>query len=129
MTGSVKKYMRIQGRETAYRTGKPVGVFILNWRRIRDGIYSKEDAELYDRTHKWFLENLPEPPFYGDNNDNPQGAITYFKTAGYESMREKAEILMGLLDKYKVPYDIVYTDYVGKIIYEDEYQIAVIDEC
>jgi len=128
VTGTVKKYMRIQGRETAYRTGKPVGVFILNWRRIRDGIYSKEDAELYGRTHKWFLENLPEPPFYGDNNDNPQGAITYFKTAGFEPMREKAEILMGLLDKYKVPYDIVYTDYVGKIIYEDEYQVAVIDE-
>ncbi len=128
MTGTVKKYMRIQGRETAYRTGKPVGVFILNWRRIRDGIYSKEDAELYNSTHKWFLENLPEPPFYGDNNDNPQGAITYFKTAAFEQMREKAEILMVLLDKYKVPYDIVYTDYVGKIIYEDEYQVAVIDE-
>lgn len=128
MTGSAKKYIRIQGRETAYRTGKPVGVFILNWRRIRDGIYSKEDAELYDRTHKWFLENLPEPPFYGDNNDNPQGAITYFKTEGFELMREKVEILMELLDKYKVPYDIVYTDYVGKIIYEDEYQVAVIDE-
>lgn len=43
-------------------------------------------------------------------------------------MREKAEILTSLLDKYKVPYDIVYTDYVGKIIYEDEYQVGVIDE-
>lgn len=43
-------------------------------------------------------------------------------------MREKAEIFMGSLDKYKVSYDIVYTDYVGKVIYEDEYQVAVIDE-
>lgn len=123
-----KKYMRIQGRETAYRTGKPVGVFILNWRKIRDGIYSKDDAGLYEQTHKWFLDNLPEPPFYGDNNDNPQGAITYFKTSSYELMRENAEVLMGLLDKYKIPYDIVYTDYVGKIIYEDEYQVSVIDK-
>jgi hypothetical protein len=123
----LRKYMRIQGREIAYRTGKPVGVFILNWRRIRDGIYSKEDSELYDKTHKWFLQHLPEPPFYGNNNDNPQGAITYFKTEKYDELKEKCEILMLLLDKYHIPYDIVFTDYVGKIIYEDEYQVAVID--
>lgn len=122
------KYMRIQGRETAYRTGKPVGVFVLNWRRIRDGVYSKEDSELYDKTHKWFLEHLPEPPFYGDNNDNPQGAVTWFKTEAYEEMSEKAEVLTSLLDKYNIPYDIVFSDYVGKIVYEDKWQVGVIDE-
>lgn len=122
------KYMRIQGRELAYRTGKPVGVFVLNWRRIRDGIYSKEDSDLYEETHKWFLEHLPEPPFYGDNNDNPQGAVTWFKTEAYEEMSEKAEVLTGLLDKYNVPYDIVFSDYVGKIVYEDKWQVGVVDE-
>ena len=122
------KYMRIQGRELAYRTGKPVGVFVLNWRRIRDGIYSKEDSDLYEETHKWFLEHLPEPPFYGDNNDNPQGAVTWFKTEAYEEMSEKSEVLTGLLDKYNVPYDIVFSDYVGKIVYEDKWQVGVVDE-
>lgn len=122
------KYMRIQGRELAYRTGKPAGVFVLNWRRIRDGIYSKEDSDLYEETHKWFLEHLPEPPFYGDNNDNPQGAVTWFKTEAYEKMSEKAEVLTGLLDKYNVPYDIVFSDYVGKIVYEDKWQVGVVDE-
>ena len=43
-------------------------------------------------------------------------------------MRDKAEILMSLLDKYNIPYDIVFTDHIGKIIYEDDYQAAVIDE-
>ncbi len=124
----MKKYMRIQGRELAYRTGKPVGVFILNWRRVRDGIYSAEDSYIYEMTENWFKQHLPEPPFYGGNNDNPQGAVTYFKTERFNEMREKAEVLMSLLDKYKVPYDIVFTDYVGKIIYEDDYQVAVIDE-
>lgn len=122
------KYMRIQGRELAYRTGKPVGVFVLNWRRIRDGIYSKEDSDLYEETHKWFLEHLPEPPFYGDNNANPQGAVTWFKTEAYEEMSAKAEVLTGLLDKYNVPYDIVFSDYVGKIVYEDKWQVGVVDE-
>lgn len=122
------KYMRIQGRETAYRTGKPVGVFVLNWRRIRDGVYSKQDSDLYEETHKWFLKHLPEPPFYGDNNDNPQGAVTWFKTEAYEEMEEKANVLTTLLDKYNIPYDIVFSDYVGKIVYEDKWQVGVIDE-
>lgn len=122
------KYMRIQGRETAYKTGKPVGVFILNWRKIRDGIYSEEDVKIYEDTHEWFLKHLPEPPFYGENNDNPQGAVTFFKTERYKDMEEKAEVLISLLDKYNIPYDIVFTDYAGKIVYQDEYQVAVIDE-
>ena len=121
------KYMRIQGREIAYRTQKPVGVFILNWRRIRDGVYSKEDAELYDRTHKWFLENLPEPPFYGNNNENPDGAVTWFKTETADAMLEHIEPLLYLLEKYGIPYDVVYTDTPGKIIYEDDFQVGVTD--
>lgn len=121
------KYMRIQGREIAYRTQKPVGVFILNWRRIRDGVYSKEDAELYDRTHKWFLENLPEPPFYGKDNENPEGAVTWFKTENSDAMLEHIEPLLGLLEKYGIPYDVVYTNTPGKIIYEDDFQVGVID--
>jgi len=122
------KYFRIQGREIAYRTGKPVGIFVLNWRRIRDGIYSPEDVELYECTHQWFLEHLPQPPFYGDNNDNPKGAITWFKRESSEEMLERIQPLIDLLDKYAIPYDIVYSDHVGKIIYEDEYQVGVIDE-
>ena len=122
------KYMRIQGREIAYRTQKPVGIFVLNWRRIRDGVYSAEDAEIYERTHKWFLENLPEPPFYENNNENPQGAVTWFKTESSGEMLERIQPLIDLLEKYNIPYDIVYSNYVGKIIYEDDYQVGVIDE-
>lgn len=122
------KYMRIQGREIAYRTQKPVGVFVLNWRRIRDRVYSEEDVKLYEETHKWFLDNLPEPPFYGENNDNPDGAVTWFKTEAYADMSEKAEVLTSLLDKYNVPYNIVFSDYVGRIVYEDKWQIGVVDK-
>ncbi len=122
------KYMRIQGREIAYRTQKPVGIFILNWRRIRDGVYTAEDVEIYEKTHKWFLDNLPEPPFYGNDNENPQGAVTWFKTENSSEMLEHIQPLIDLLEKYDIPYDIVYSNYVGKIIYEDDYQVGVIDE-
>ncbi len=99
------KYVRIQGRELAWKTKKPVEIFILNWRRIRDNIYSPEDVKLYNETHQWFLEHLPEPPFYGDDNDNPQGAITWFKTDACGKMLGKITPLVDLLDKYNIPYD------------------------
>lgn len=121
-------YMRIQGREIAYRTKKPVGIFILNWRRVRDKIYSEEDTKIYWETKRWFIDNLPEPPFYGEDNDNPQGAITWFKTENCNDMLKHIQPFIDLLNKYDIPYDIVYTNYVGKIVYEDERQIGAIDD-
>ncbi|MBQ7298288.1 MAG: hypothetical protein IJY35_11195 [Clostridia bacterium] len=122
------KYVRIQGREIAWKTQKPVGIFILNWQRIRDNIFTPEDVQIYNDTHAWFLEHLPEPPFYGNDNDNPQGAITWFKTETSDEMFVHIQPMIDLLEKYDIPYDIVYTNHVGKIIYEDEYQVGVIDE-
>ena len=40
-------------------------------------------------------------------------------------MIEKLFPLMNLLEKYNVEYDIVYTNFVGIIVYEDEFQVAV----
>lgn len=122
----VPRYLRIQGREFAYRTQKPVGIFVLNYRRARDGVYSQADEALYQETRRWFVENLPEPPFYGTDNDNPDGAITWFKTAQCGEMLEHIQPLIDLLDRYDVPYDVVLTDHPGKIVYEDEWQVGTI---
>ena len=40
-------------------------------------------------------------------------------------MVKKLEPAIALLDKYEKPYDVVYTNFVGTIVYEDDWQIAV----
>ena len=42
------KYMRIQGRDNAYRTQYPRGIFAICWRLVNDGIMSPEDEKLFD---------------------------------------------------------------------------------
>lgn len=120
------KYVRIQGRDLAYKTGKCVGVFSSGWRLIRSNIMNESEEKLFRSIDDWFKQHLPEPPFYQD--DNPDRAITFFKTDTTEFMIEKLYPIMKIFDKYEYKYDIVYTNYVDKIIYEDEFQIAVVDK-
>jgi len=121
------KYVRIQSRELAYLTGKPAGIFCAVHRLLRAGKLTEEEKAIYHEIdHVWFQEHLPNPPFYDD--DKPGKPITWFKTATTAHMLEKLSPLMAMLDKYEVPYDIVYTNAPGKIVYEDEWQVAELDE-
>ncbi len=115
-------YLRIQGRELSYVTGAPKGIFAMCWRMIYDGIMEESDAEQFRTINQWFEENLPNPPMC-QTGDQP--VITYFKTATTAHMLEQIAPAMALLDKYNHPYDLVYTNFIGKIVYEDEFQVAV----
>lgn len=118
------KFVRIQGRETAYRTGMPVGIFAAVHRLQEAGLLTDEEkAVYYEIDQIWFQENLPNPPFYDD--DKPGKPITWFKTATTGFMVKKLQPLMDMLEKYSKPYDIVYTNFPGRIVYEDEWQVAV----
>ena len=116
------KYMRIQGRELSYVTKRPKGIFAMCWRMIYDGKMEKPDAELFEKINAWFEENLPIPEICRSGD---QAVITYFKTENTEEMLARLEPALELLEKYDHPYDIVYTNFVDNVVYEDEYQIAV----
>ena len=116
------KYMRIQGRELSYVTQYPKGIFGMCWRMIYDGVMSEEDAETFREIDRWFVENLVEPPMCKTGD---QRVITFFKTENMEEMVKHIEPAMALLDKYNHPYDVVYTNFVENMVYEDEFQIAV----
>lgn len=76
----------------------------------------EEKAVYYYIDQVWFQEELPNPPFY--NGDKPGKPTTWFKTATAAHM----------MDKCGKPYDVVYTNFPGKIVYEDEWQVAAYDE-
>ncbi len=42
-----------------------------------------------------------------------------------DELLRQIEPAMNLLDKYRNPYDLAYTNYVGEIVYEDKWQVAV----
>ena len=115
------KYMRIQGREDSYITKYPKGVFSLCWNLIRDKVMTEEDEKLFVSIDEWFKENLPEP----EPCKNHETVITFFKCENTEEMVKRIEPAIALLDKYNKPYDVVYTNFVGTIVYEDNWQIAV----
>lgn len=115
------KYMRIQGREDSYITKYPKGIFSLCWNLIRDKKMTPEEEQLFISIDDWFKENLPEP----ESCKNHETVITFFKCENTEHMVKKLEPAIALLDKYGKPYDVVYTNFVGTIVYEDDWQIAV----
>ena len=115
------KYMRIQGREESWITKYPKGIFGMCWRMIMDGVMSKEDEELFRNIDQWFQDNLPEP----EPCKNGEKVITFFKAEITELMQEKINLAMELLDKYNYPCDVVYINFVGTIVYEDEWQVVV----
>ena len=115
------QYMRIQGRDNSYVTGYPKGIFSLCWNLIKAKVLTAEEEALFLSIDEWFKAELPEPV----PCKNHEQVITFFRCAGTEHMRRKLEPAVKLLDKYRVPYDVVYTNFVGTVVYEDAWQVAV----
>ena len=115
------KYVRIQGRELAPNTLFAKGIFSMCWQLIQDDVMDEEDAELFKEIDNWFSEILPYPP----QCRNQEKVICYFKTENAEEMMKLIQPAMWLLEKYKHPFYVVYTNFPGEIVYEDRFQVAV----
>ena len=115
------KYMRIQGREDSWITKYPKGIFSICWRLIQDWKMNQEDENTFREIDVWFKQHLPEP----EPCTKGEKVITFFKTKTTDEMQKVIAPAIQLLDKYAHPQDVVYTNFVGTVIYEDEWQIAV----
>ena len=115
------KYVRIQGKELAKNTMYAKGIFSMCWQLIQDDVMEEEDADLYKEIDKWFSEILPYPPQCRDQ----EKVVCFFKTENSDEMMKLINPALWLLEKYNHPYYMVYTNFPGEIVYEDEYQVAV----
>ena len=115
------KYMRIQGREDSFITRYPKGIFSLCWNLVNAGVMDESEKEMFVCIDEWFKSHLPEP----EPCVKREKVITFFKCDTTRQMYEKLRPAIHLLDKYNRAYDVVYTNFVGEIVYEDKWQIAV----
>ena len=115
------KYVRIQGKERAPKTNYAKGIFSMCWSLIQQDIMDEEDADLFKEIDDWFSEILPYPPIC----NSEEKVICYFKTENTDMMMKLITPAMWLLEKYNHPYYVVYTNFPGEIVYEDEFQVVV----
>ena len=115
------KYVRIQGKEKAANTNYAKGIFSMCWKLIQDDKMDEEDVDLFKFIDNWIAEILPFPP----QCDKKEKVICYFKTENVDEMMRLLNPVMSLLEKYNHPYYLVYTNFPGEIVYEDQYQVVV----
>ena len=122
------KYFRIHTSDIAYKTQQPLGLFVAVWRLVDAKKLTDEEEKEYWKNRKYFEKALPVPPFY--DNGNPDHAVTWFKDNDEgKRIYEEMTFYRGMLKKYGVKLYISECEEApGKIIYEDEFQIAVIDQ-
>ena len=114
------KYVRIQGKALAKNTMHPKGVFSMFMQMIEQDVMDDEDKELYLEIDSWFAENLPWPP----PCKRQEAVVCWFKTQNSAEMMKMIRPALWLLERYDVPYYLVFTNTPGEIVYEDQYQIA-----
>ncbi len=119
------KYCRIQGKELAINTRTGKGIFSMLNQMVTNGVMEDEDVDLFKEIDSWFAVELPWPP----QCKRQEKVICYFKTENSEMMMKMINPLLWLLERYEHAYDVVYTNFPGEIVYEDEYQVVVkVDE-
>ena len=96
------------------------GVFSMCWQLVQQDVMEQEDADLFKEIDAWFVENLPFPP----QCKRREAVVCWFKTDNADEMIKMIRPALWLLDKYRHPYFLVYTNTPGEIVYEDQYQVA-----
>jgi len=114
------KYVRIEGREIAENTMHAKGVFSICMQMLRDDVMDEEDADLYREIDDWFANELPWP----DPCKRQESVICWFKNENADMMMKMMNPVMWLLERYNHPYYVVYTNFPGEIVYEDQYQVC-----
>ncbi|CAH1222168.1 hypothetical protein PAECIP111891_05299 [Paenibacillus allorhizoplanae] len=119
-------YIRFHGNYLSPKLKQPYGIFVVIYHLYRDGKLSEREIKLYLDTKEWFEQNLPNPPFYDDNN--LVNAVTWFKDGiKAAEMITQLKPFFHIAEKYNIEIiKSISNDLPGILIYEDEYQIGIV---
>lgn len=121
------KYFRVHTSDIAYITQQPRGIFTAVWKLVEEKILTEEETAEYWKNREYFEKVLPVPPFYESGNkerattwfkDTPQGQDIWKQMDFYRAMCKKCGTKL---------YRSETEDLPGQVIYEDDFQIAVVD--
>ncbi len=114
-------YLRFQGRVPNLGTASKLGIFQLAF-ELRDRFDAPDYVTRIMAEHlSWLKLNLKSPKVL-DDDDNAR-AICWFKSAAQEPL---AHIwpMKAMLEDYGYSIDVLKTRDPGRIIYEDDWQVA-----
>ena len=120
------RYFRVHTADIAYITQQPRGLFTAVGKLVDAKILTEAETAEYWKQREYFERVLPVPPFY--EQGNPDRAVTWFKdTDEGNRIWEEMTFYREMAAKYGLPlYLSVCAELPGEVIYEDEYQVAVI---
>ena len=121
-------YFRIHTADIAYITQQPRGLFTAIGKLVDAKTLTEEETAEYWKNREYFEKVLPVPPFY--EKGNPDKAITWFKdTPQGNDIYRQMTFYRAMAKKYGLKlYMSQCTELPGEVIYEDDFQIAVIHQ-
>lgn len=121
------KYFRVHTADIAYITQQPRGIFTAVWKLVEEKVLTEEETAEYWKNREYFEKVLPVPPFY--ESGNKERATTWFKdTPQGQDIWKQMDFYRAMCKNYGTKlYRSETEDLPGQVIYEDDFQIAVVD--
>lgn len=121
------KYFRVHTKDIAYITQQPRGIFTAIGKMVDLKILTIEEEKEYWKNREYFEEVLPVSPFY--DQGNPNKATTWFKdNEKGNGIYRQMDFYRNMAAKYGLElYRSECEQLPGDVIYEDDFQIAIIN--
>lgn len=89
-----------------------------------DGAFVPHELAQLEETFDWFNRELPCPPFASERW--PREAASWFKD-GAQTAIARMWTIVHLLDEHDVPTRVLRSKSPGKVLYEDDWQVVVLE--
>jgi hypothetical protein len=120
-------YIRFVVADIHGNSGKELGIFHAVLRLHEDGKLYENEEELHDSTRHWFNDNLEKPTRFTASKPphyrKPNKAISWFKDTAAAHISHIRD-LVGILENHGITVQMLKSERVGYVVYEDEFQIV-----